>query len=61
MTWWAWALLAWLALSVPVAVILGRAIAHAQSEDEDEERSDPLFGETDSPPRRPPRDEDKSA
>jgi hypothetical protein len=26
MPWWAWALLGWAALSVPVAVVVGRAI-----------------------------------
>jgi hypothetical protein len=39
MTWWTWALIGWLVLSVPVAVLIGRAIALAQQrQDADDAR-----------------------
>jgi hypothetical protein len=39
MTWWTWALIGWLVLSVPVAVLVGRAIALAQQrQDADDAR-----------------------
>ena len=33
MTWWAWALLGWAGLSVPVGVVVGRAIRLGRAED----------------------------
>ena len=33
MTWWAWVLLGWAALSVPVGVVVGRAIRVGQAEE----------------------------
>lgn len=33
MTWWAWALLAWAALSVPAAILVGRATRVGQGND----------------------------
>jgi hypothetical protein len=45
MTWWAWALIAWLTLSVPVAVLIGRAIALAERRQESDEVARRLFGD----------------
>jgi hypothetical protein len=44
-TWWAWALIAWLVLSVPVAVLIGRSIALADRRHESDGVPRRLFGD----------------
>ena len=45
MTWWAWGLIAWLVLSVPVALLIGRTIALAERRQESDDVARRVFGE----------------
>jgi hypothetical protein len=47
MTWWAWALIGWLVLSPLVAVLVGRAIALAQQQQEAGDAAHGLLGDGD--------------
>lgn len=62
MSWWLWLLLAWLALSVPLGILVGRAIRQGQRGDVEEDQDSgrhPAPG----PPFPAPRDgrQDRSA
>ena len=59
MSWWMWAVLAWIVVSVPAGLVIGRVIARAQERDRSRQRE-----RTDTPPGTPrPRDgwENRSA
>jgi hypothetical protein len=61
-TWWLWLLVGWVALAVPVAIALGRAIALADRRREVPEapHSEKSAGGA-GRPLMPPRDEQESA
>jgi hypothetical protein len=61
MTWWAWVLVGWSVLSVPVAVLVGRVIAMGRRPTgADEDLRGPLRGQGAGPPSLPPpRDGDE--
>jgi hypothetical protein len=62
MSWWAWVLLGWLVLSLPVGVLVGRMIRLGQREDAEHQRGE-AAGPTDTPgaARPPDAGEDRSA
>jgi membrane protein implicated in regulation of membrane protease activity len=63
MTWWAWALIGWLVLSLLVAVLVGRTIALAQRRQDAGDAAGGLLGDggkagSSVPPPRGENDED---